>query len=540
MTDLVLGFAHGYDVEEVRPFIASLRSTGYSGDIVLLIAEAVSPRTSAFYQQSRVEALPVSLSYPYSTNFVLLPGVEAADVASMAPHLARYLMYRMLLAARPNRYQKIFLSDVRDVVFQAQPFAAHLDQAEIVFCLEDAAWTIDSCAWNRGWILRQFGREVLKLCATAPISCSGTTYGTAQGIRKYLEAMVDRIVALRCVEVGGDQGIHNVLLAECALAGTLVASNESGLVMTLGHVQRDALEVDPNGVVSDSTGRIPAIVHQYDRHPDLTRIIAEKYHVAGASAAYSSLRRALRRTFDQGARRVRTAAERFAISRAGIKPSVDHENGRICVFIQASAAFRVETIEHYRKRSIHEVFVVDGGLNRDVRAALVADPLVTILPARLWLLSDTQTLSALVRSCSRGRWTLLTSDNEIFLYPHAAKVPLDELCSYLEERGVDLMQARSMQSCAEGVLRSTRPTLRTVLTRFHTTDDLWTSDRIPQGATPTSMLGGLVVPPVQQFDHWFVDLTASEAWRSNNSTLRSQIDFDTCADRPSKLARQSV
>jgi len=35
MIDLVAGYARGYNAEQIRPFLKSLRETGYDGDVLL-------------------------------------------------------------------------------------------------------------------------------------------------------------------------------------------------------------------------------------------------------------------------------------------------------------------------------------------------------------------------------------------------------------------------------------------------------------------------------------------------------------------------
>jgi hypothetical protein len=64
-----------------------------------------------------------------------------------------------------------------------------------------------------------------------------------------------------------DQAVHNRLLRRGRFTdGTLVA-NGTGRVLTMGEMR--TVERDADGRVINADGSVPAILHQYDRHPAL-------------------------------------------------------------------------------------------------------------------------------------------------------------------------------------------------------------------------------------------------------------------------------
>jgi hypothetical protein len=104
--------------------------------------------------------------------------------------------------------------------------------------------------------------------AHEPVSCSGTTLGTADAMRHYLAQLNAIAKGLHAkgqpITVGLDQGIHNVLLHRDRFLESerVLSSNQDGLVFTMGYARHER----GTGGWPQPIGGAPAcITHQFDR-----------------------------------------------------------------------------------------------------------------------------------------------------------------------------------------------------------------------------------------------------------------------------------
>lgn len=259
---LVLGLAMNYAADQIAPFVLSLRASGYSGQIVLLIAN-LGEDTQRFLRSHSVELIPFAPERyaPYHVQnarwFVYL----------------EYLLGRLLSGSFPT---SVFLTDVRDVVFQADPFAA--PHGDIDVFLENAEPLLGTCPVNARWIRTCFGEHALAEIAAQPIACSGTVLASGRGALSLALEMWDAMTAFtdEAARAISDQAAHNVIAHRGLVDGLRIHPN-GGRVLTLHYVGRDSIQIGPNGMVSGPGGVVSPILHQYDRHPMLKDYIAARY-----------------------------------------------------------------------------------------------------------------------------------------------------------------------------------------------------------------------------------------------------------------------
>jgi hypothetical protein len=94
------------------------------------------------------------------------------------------------------------------------------------------------------------------------------TIGSVDGVLAYLTVMVDELARLPRHTRGIDQGVHNVVVHEGLVPGARLVANLEGAVLTVGKMSAayaaQALAVRHGSV---------KVVHQYDRHPELARVV---------------------------------------------------------------------------------------------------------------------------------------------------------------------------------------------------------------------------------------------------------------------------
>jgi hypothetical protein len=308
MKNLVMGLVKGYSFEQLRPFVASLRETGYDGDICLFYADT-DERTLASLREYGVELVPFKYKplnllfkrvYPYAimNRLLKLPQFNelfaglvglAASARGGDRNVARYRiaarflnvycirfpLYYVHLARSAGKYANVLISDVRDVIFQRDPFDFDLGDEVCVF-LEDGRDRIRDCRYNTNWLRLGFGDGAVEEVGDNLVSCSGVTLGSYRAMMHYLEVMNEHLLRLKSHPNGMDQGVHNYVLYKQCLKGVRVFANGRGPVLTMGKTADMPTRFDETGRVLNDDGTVPSVLHQYDRHIKLGRLTLEE------------------------------------------------------------------------------------------------------------------------------------------------------------------------------------------------------------------------------------------------------------------------
>lgn len=122
--------------------------------------------------------------------------------------------------------------------------------------------------------------KVLKQVGSNPIICSGVSIASMDTAIPYLQLMNDIILGKNslgkfpsCERNGVDQGVHNVLVHKRMIPNLKVIKTREGLV---SNMQARLVTVRDLSVFS-LKGELVPIAHQYDRYPDLQKLLFEKY-----------------------------------------------------------------------------------------------------------------------------------------------------------------------------------------------------------------------------------------------------------------------
>lgn len=297
--NLVLGLAKRYNFEQIKPFLASLRNSGFTGDICLLMSD-LSLETQGLIQAYDVQLIPfpeIHLKLPLKKPFdAIYPHhlLQRLPIFSQViPKLldqltfktgekqkliqsgwmqflldmccARFLTYYSYLKQQNQVYQNILLTDVRDVLFQRDPFDFDINNHLCCF-LEDSHQTLGSCPINSAWMTQAFGTQILDKLGHQTISCAGVTIGSYSAVMNYLELMIDYLIPLGLRVKSIDQGIHNYLIYTGLIPDLQLFANQQGPVLTMGYLPDKELQFDQDGWLVNQDGSVVHILHQYDRH----------------------------------------------------------------------------------------------------------------------------------------------------------------------------------------------------------------------------------------------------------------------------------
>ena len=241
----------GPAANELEPFLASLNNTAFDGDVCIFVGDVT----------------------PDVVELLLARGVIVERAAPMRTRGMNYLCSRFcsyldFLTRHGERYAHVMLSDLRDVVFQSDPFAQKLP-ADIVFAQERCR--IGDCPVNHNWLVHTYGGGVADNMRDCVISCSGTTFGTTAGMLRYLAAMVAELAdaTVPLAELM-DQGPHNHIVHMRPLHNAWLDAADT-LVATMHYMPEAAVSIAGDTALID--GRPVPVLHQWQKHTALARHI---------------------------------------------------------------------------------------------------------------------------------------------------------------------------------------------------------------------------------------------------------------------------
>lgn len=248
--NIVLGYATGYDVADVAIFVRSLRSH-YKGPVALVVDP--NPELRAFLHSHDIEAVDA----PSVCGKAWLPNAV----------VSRFAGFDALLRDRPW-VQYAFLTDVRDVAFQGDPFAGSLERLEFFAECEEP---LASHAFNMKYLRAVAGDSLAQVVADKACICVGTVLGRREDLMRFCRLILS-LGAIPRSEIGGSFGADQAtcnLAVHLGLLKSTVKPNHSR-VATLGLVKRDQLQLDGTRILNPDGSASP-VVHQYDRHADLAK-----------------------------------------------------------------------------------------------------------------------------------------------------------------------------------------------------------------------------------------------------------------------------
>ncbi|MGE4470283.1 MAG: hypothetical protein AB7D47_09125 [Desulfovibrio sp.] len=260
---LVIGAAAGYHLGDVAPFLLSLEASGFAGQCVLFISPTTrdTDRMSALARSYRLRLLPLRVP---------------RELAHLPCNALRHFLSLDLLQKERALHDEVLLTDVRDVIFQRNPFDFPWGPGFHAVLEHDAA-LVGRCPHNSRWVRDHLGLAALDAIAHCTVSCSGTSLGRPRDVTAYLERLTSLLLPHSPARfmAGYDQGVHNYLI-HTGQVPNLTLHRNTGPILTLAARPGDP-ELDHSGEVLNDAGRPAHVVHQYDRKPRLFKHIRKRF-----------------------------------------------------------------------------------------------------------------------------------------------------------------------------------------------------------------------------------------------------------------------
>jgi hypothetical protein len=263
--NLIMGLWTRHPFSPLEKFFASLRRTTFDGDVCIFVDD-VSTETVGLLQ----------------AQGVIVERTGRYGQPRMTALSSRFFNYLEFLVRRGGDYANVMLTDLRDVVFQSDPFAAPFP-AEIVYAQERCR--LGDSPVNHAWVVQGYGEAVAHVMRDCMVSCAGTTFATTSGMLRYLVAMTHELSSRTTPISGGiDQGVHNYVVRMHPLRNAWFDPTDQ-IVATMHFMPQDSIQCTEQGVLVD--GRLVPVLHQWDRNESTVEYVraAPQFQPNGLTSA---------------------------------------------------------------------------------------------------------------------------------------------------------------------------------------------------------------------------------------------------------------
>ncbi|HMJ67958.1 MAG TPA: hypothetical protein VK508_03650 [Cyclobacteriaceae bacterium] len=282
-----MGAVKGYTFPQLRAFVLSLQKTGFNGDLCLIYRD-LSGDTLQELRKLNVILVPMQYRGGGALNSwsrfwkLIKPvmtvlgksGIGRLIMKNITPlQTSRFYNYNDFLRRNRTKYKNVLISDVRDVIFQGDPFVKF--SAAKVQCYEEDRDISEDTHFNLPWISALFGDHAADRLRSSRIVCSGTIMGPVEEMIAYIDQMEGLLIDSKDIGIGGsDQGLHNYLLRTQKHNADIIP-NGRGDVLTVfePNISRYPMA---DGLFRGPSGEVIPVVHQYDRSPSLEAALLKR------------------------------------------------------------------------------------------------------------------------------------------------------------------------------------------------------------------------------------------------------------------------
>ena len=258
--NLIIGSFQGFNWSVISPFFNSFKKARFENCICVMFVNNVSQETI-----NKVQSLGIIVySIPEKYNNLTIINY-------------RWKLYKDFINENREKYNLIFTADVRDVYFQKDVFKFYENKKSFLgVAIEDNFLTENM---NKKWLIEAYGQKLYETIKNERIICVGTIWGTPDKFCEFCEIMWEKLnsewsLKYKVIEqaVGNYIIYHDKMFNDC-----LIKSDNSGPVMTVCLTKRTHIKLDKEKNILNRRGKIAAVIHQYDRKPDLMKKVQKKY-----------------------------------------------------------------------------------------------------------------------------------------------------------------------------------------------------------------------------------------------------------------------
>ena len=277
MKDLIIGCSTGYKWDTIKYWVNSINQSGFTGDRVMIMMnadkETVDRVTDTGFKV-------IGFKRDEQGNLVYQSNIMV--------HVERFLHIYNYLSQ--NEYRYVITTDVKDVIFQSNPFKhieKHMGQRQLLMFSSESMLYKDE-PWGNQNLLETYGQFIYDRFKDNPIYNVGVLAGRGAAMRdlcmNIFSSCLNKPIPI-C-----DQSTFNFLISQEPYKSTCrYTKSEDAWACQLGTTADPSkidqfrpflLEPSPHmeiDKVVTSMNKEYVIVHQYDRVPAWRKIIEAKY-----------------------------------------------------------------------------------------------------------------------------------------------------------------------------------------------------------------------------------------------------------------------
>lgn len=270
--DLIIGAYSNYKFNLLKPWVNSIKETGFDGDIVLI---AIDPNIDTV---SELEQAGVKV-------------IKAKNEQNQMIHMLRFLYIYNYLKLYGSNYRYVITTDVRDVIFQKNPsdyLQTMMGSRTVGIVAQSEAIKIKDEPWNRDNIIKNFGQYFYVDVCENEVYNVGILAGTSEHIKDLCFHLYQ--MSSNRPDWVADQAAYNMLLSykpwdyhtlklklKDAWAINAHVTNKPDQMQEFGPYLLEGRPHMKDGIVHNAEGKPFVIVHQYDRVPEWMEYYMEKF-----------------------------------------------------------------------------------------------------------------------------------------------------------------------------------------------------------------------------------------------------------------------
>ncbi len=172
---------------------------------------------------------------------------------------SRFIMYKDFINAH-SEYDKFFVTDIRDVIFQGDIFASYEGN---FLAYSTTKYTIQTSAYDSQWVRNIFSEEDYQQIKDNRVICAGMIFGTRAEMIIVLTKMIEFFQ--RETVWGDDQAVLNYLIyaKQLPIENIVTSEVETGSFINLGVIGTPHVGFVNGDKILREDGGIPAVVHQW-------------------------------------------------------------------------------------------------------------------------------------------------------------------------------------------------------------------------------------------------------------------------------------
>lgn len=266
---LILSFALNYNFSKIKNFILSLNKTEYNGEFILITNSYINSLKKSIlsYRLYNIKLFNKYPYYPYNDSKypISLTNIKKNLYYYTGKSFVtyRYFIIKLFIKYYGYRYKFILLVDIRDVLFQLNPFEWNINKG--IYLVEEHPKRV--IGGDKSNILYVKKYNPTHILYKSKVINGGVMYGSYPEILLFLTDFLVYICLFNCN--GNDQGgLNSFIRTKRSFSYPMFILNSSHTpVKTLALWLFDSNKccIPINNTIVNVDFSIPHLIHQYDR-----------------------------------------------------------------------------------------------------------------------------------------------------------------------------------------------------------------------------------------------------------------------------------